>query len=226
MRGVSMRLIRCVACLAILVIGGTSRAQDFHPQIPRAWDDKDVQGFELPLARRARSPRYMTAEQYYALKVLTIYRADPAYAADKEPPGYFAELKTNEHEVLFDASKLRTKEDWIRAGKVVFEAETTFFPISPTEGGRKTPTSFAKYTKEGVLPGFVPGFTYIVRKKGVLEAGSNSCAGCHTRLMPDGTFLPGAQGNFPFGQNQRPSPSLTADQLTWRLNASWIVFGA
>jgi hypothetical protein len=37
------------------------------------------------------------------------------------------------------------------------------------------------------LPLFAPGTVYIIRKKGVLELGSNSCAGCHTRLLPDRT---------------------------------------
>jgi hypothetical protein len=46
--------------------------------------------------------------------------------------------------------------------------------------------------------GTMPFQRYIVRKKGVVEVGDSSCAGCHTRLMPDGTVLKGAQGNNPF----------------------------
>jgi hypothetical protein len=48
--------------------------------------------------------------------------------------------------------------------------------------------------KDGVLPFFRPGFRYYVRKKGVLEVGINACAGCHTRVMPDGSFFEGGQG--------------------------------
>jgi hypothetical protein len=35
----------------------------------------------------------------------------------------------------------------------------------------------------------------VIRKKGVVEVGGNSCANCHTRVMPDGTIVKGAQGN-------------------------------
>jgi len=37
-------------------------------------------------------------------------------------------------------------------------------------------------------------------KKGVIEIGQFSCAHCHTRLMPDGSVLKGAQGNFPLSR--------------------------
>jgi hypothetical protein len=39
---------------------------------------------------------------------------------------------------------------------------------------------------------------YIIRQKGKIELGSFSCAMCHTRVMPDGDAIKGAQGNFPF----------------------------
>ena len=35
-------------------------------------------------------------------------------------------------------------------------------------------------------------------KKGAIEWESFACAFCHTRVMPDGGILKGAQGNFPF----------------------------
>src|ERR1700723_1617205 len=115
-----------IAC-AILALAASGAAQDFHPDIPKAWDDKEVERFEMPLAQRDRSPRYMTAEEYYALKVRPIYRSYPAYAEGKEPAGYIESLKQKEPEIIFDASKLRSKEDWIQAGKLVFEAENSFF---------------------------------------------------------------------------------------------------
>ena len=36
--------------LAFLLIC-SSEAQEFHPNIPKAWDDKEVEGFEVPLAQ-------------------------------------------------------------------------------------------------------------------------------------------------------------------------------
>ena len=187
-----MRNTASIIGLAILTVAGRGAAQNFHPDIPKAWDDKEVERFELPLTQRDRSPRYITAEQYYAMKVRPIYRSYPAYAKGREPAGYLESLKQKEPEIIFDADKLHTKEDWVQAGKLVFESETLFRPApaaQPSASDTPWPVS-----SEGVLPYFVPGFRYFVRKKGVLEIGINACSDCHTRIMADGSFIEGAQG--------------------------------
>jgi hypothetical protein len=162
----------------------------FHPVIPKAWDDKEVAAFELPLAQADRSPRYPTAEQYYAMKVRPVYRSYRTYAKDREPAGYRESLMEKEPEIIFDLAKLHTKEDWIAAGKLVFESDTRFFPAPEPPVAAKSPFPVSK---DGVLLEF--GFHYYIRKKGVLEVGSNACSGCHTRIMPDGSYLEGAQGS-------------------------------
>jgi hypothetical protein len=180
-----------VGC-TILAIAGTIPAQIFHPDIPRAWDDKEVERFEVPLAQRDRSPRYLTAEEYYALKVRPIYRTYPVYIAGREPAGYIDGLKQKEPEIVFDASKLRTKGDWIRAGEAVFEAGV--LDIAPRAGARtggipSPPGVIFPATNEGVI-----AFgRYVVRQKGLVEVGFDSCAGCHVRILPDGTAWNGAQ---------------------------------
>jgi hypothetical protein len=221
-----MKITACATRFAFLAVAGIAAAQDYHPVIPRAWEDKEVQGFELPLVQRDRSPRYMSAEDYYKLRVRKVYRSYPTYVEGKEPPGYIESLKQKEPEVIFDASQLRTKEDWIRAGKVVFEAENSFFPAVTTPGGRQVSPATAPYvSRDGTLPISLIGSSYIIRQKGVLEAGSNSCAGCHTRLMPDGSFLAGAQGNFP---NPRIAPPANAspERLKQLMDTRWVLFGA
>src|SRR5271163_4900753 len=160
-----MRIRLHFASCAILTIAGIgAAAQTFQPEIPRAWDDKEVQLLEVPLAQRDRSPRYMTAEQYYALKVRPIYRSYPAYVKGREPAGYLESLKQKEPEIIFDAGKLHTTEDWIQAGKLVFESETLFRP-APESQPSASDTSWP-VSSDGVLPYFVPGFRYYVRKKG------------------------------------------------------------
>ena len=37
-------------------ITSLAMAQAFHPVIPRAWDDREVETFEVPLAQPERSP--------------------------------------------------------------------------------------------------------------------------------------------------------------------------
>ena len=102
-----------------------------------------------------------------------------------------------EPEILFDADKLLTKKDWIRAGELVFDQPIVIVP----------PTSrqhFLNHAREVPAPttpdGMVPGWFYLVRQKGVVELGFGDCSECHTRAMPNGTFVKGAQGNFPLGR--------------------------
>src|ERR1041384_7380873 len=97
-----------VAGLLLLTVSAALPAQDFHPDIPRVWDDDAVRELELPLANRDRSPRYMSAEEYYKLKVRPIYRSYPIYVQGKEPPGYIDRLKQREPEILFDPAALHT----------------------------------------------------------------------------------------------------------------------
>ncbi len=222
-----MRITACSMVLAILALACSCPAQEFRPDIPRVWDDSAVKDFELPLVQRDRSPRYMSAEEYYKLKVRPIYRAYPVYAAGKEPPGYIEWLKQREPEVIFDASRLHTKEEWIASGKIVFEADVSFQPAKLNPGGAKVPPEFSKFvSKDGIVPGFVGGH-YIIRQKGVVEKASTACASCHTRLMPDDTFVQGAQGNKPDGvltdlPRRNPPDSHFLDFLWINYGVPWI----
>jgi hypothetical protein len=45
--------------------------------------------------------------------------------------------------------------------------------------------------------GTMPFARYVIRRKGLVEVGNLSCAMCHTRVMPGGLVVAGAQGNFP-----------------------------
>jgi hypothetical protein len=81
-RRLSIRVLTAALLHCSLVIG-----QSFRPEIPRSWDDREVQSFELPLAQADRSPRYMTSSEYYALNERVIYRSYPVYAPGREPAG-------------------------------------------------------------------------------------------------------------------------------------------
>lgn len=76
-----------------------------------------------------------------------------------------------------------------------------------------------------MLPGFA--LRYYIREKGVLENGTNACAGCHTRQMPDGSFWAGAQGILiPPRAGVLRAKQETPEQLRLRVNNWWIWFGA
>lgn len=224
-----MRRTVCVLALTWLAVAALAAGDSpFHPVIPKAWDDAAVESMELPLAQRDRSPRYLTSAEYYALTVRPIYRSYPAYAAGREPVGYLDSLKQKAPEIIFDPAKLHTREDWIRAGKLVFESDTSFRPAPAAQPA--TDKTTWPVAPDGTLPSYPPGFRYYIRTKGVVEVGSNSCAGCHTRTLPDGSQFEGGQGtpNSPLPRSEaalRVVRELTPDEFQARLDRFWIYFG-
>ena len=150
--------VKSLAGLLVIVAGGSG--QEFRLEIRKVWDDQAVAGFEVPLAQPDRSPRHLSSRDYYALKVRPIYKTYPMYEPGKEPAGYLDWLKQQEPEIVFDPAKLKTKEDWIAAGKLVFEHEPLVSPLPPGGPFFKNPLLASK---EGILPPFIPGNRYIIR---------------------------------------------------------------
>ena len=224
-----MRRSVCLIALTVSTLAAHGAGDPpFHPDIPKVWDDQAVATMEVPLAERDRSPKYMSSAEYYALKVRPIYRSYPIYMAGREPKGYLESLKQKDPEIIFDPAKLRTKEDWIRAGKLVFESDTQFHPAPPPPSSAPRDCHVAS---DGELICFHVNSRYYIRTKGVLEAGENACASCHTRVMPDGTFFEGGQGVPIFGsptaiadaRNDTPAEFQKVVDAAWRhCGAPWI----
>lgn len=172
----------------------------FAPEIPRAWADEDVATFELPLARPEHSPQHVPEEYYYSLPVRTIWRSYPVYHPDREPAGYRERLLGLDPEIAFDESQLVTEEDWIAAGALVFRAPVTYDGPLLRADDVVDPAWYEANEIALTSEGIFPYAHWVVREKGKLELGAFSCAGCHTRLMPDGSLLEGAQGTFPLNR--------------------------
>ena len=175
----------------------------FIPEIPKTWNEEKLATLELPLADSTIKVKHYPADQYYQLPEMSVYKTYPVYVAGKEPAGYYDWLKQQEPEIVFNASQLKTEDDWIKAGELVFDMQIGFTTVDSTF--TKDHVIRSKYWKEMNFPitkdGIVPGISYVVRKKGIVELGRGGCANCHTRTMPDGNILKGAQGNFPFSWN-------------------------
>jgi hypothetical protein len=188
-----------LALLNSVVIINSGQAQEAGrntpPVIPKTWDDEAVASLEVPLAEASASPVQIPVDYYYRMSVRPVYKTYPVYAPGKEPRGYLERLSQQKPEILFDPAKLKTEADWIKAGELVFDAPTLFEPVGATE------VRNPKYYEQARVPAMrdhtVPFYRYVVRKTGEVEVGSLSCAGCHTRVMSDGTVIKGAQGNFP-----------------------------
>ena len=184
----------------ILVLSGGFIAAQHSQKVPRTWDDGEIASHEVPLARPEASPKHVSSDYYYRIPVRPIYKSYPVYAYGHEPSGYFESLKQQEPVIVWDDTgrrpSLQTDEDWIRAGEVVFDAPlvmNTNVAVGDVRDQRWLSATGTPFAGDGTIP----GVQYVIRKKGVVELGNNSCAFCHTRVMPDGSKLKGAQGNLP-----------------------------
>jgi hypothetical protein len=194
-----------LVCAATFLVSGTALtfgADTFAPLIPKVWDDGGITSVDLPLADARRSPQHVSADYYYRIPVRPIFRSYPVYHPDREPAGYYESLLQREPEILWKDGtrrpKLETEADWIQAGELVFGV-----PVNTDGNEHNYLRDRDWYRRTGTLTasdGQIPFYSYVVRVKGKVEIGLNSCAMCHTRVLPDGDVIKGAQGNVAFHQ--------------------------
>src|SRR5262245_22363634 len=170
----------------------------WNPTIPKVWDEEALRDFELPLPQAGFNVKHISSDYYYRMPVRPIYKTYPIYYPDKEPAGYIEWLKKQEPQIIFDHTKLQTKDDWIRAGQLVFQSPIEYVD---SDGTLYSLVRDVEWYRQNKIPvrsdGIFPNFQYVVREKGKIEIGVLACAGCHTRVMSDGSAIEGAQGNFP-----------------------------
>ncbi len=166
-------------------------------EIPRTWTDAAVAAFEVPLAKPAFSPIHISEKDYYQLPERKIYKTYPVYHPKHEPAGYMEWLKQQEPQLAFDPATLKTPADWIQAGEQIFNNPTSFGPVFFGAAEVRNPAFYTETGMPVAKDGTIPFARWIVRRKGEVELGSMGCNTCHTRVMPDGSVLPGAQGNNP-----------------------------
>ena len=87
---------------------------------PRIWDDQALKDWATPIAALGVRPGHYTTAEYYAVPGDNL-KTYPVYRPDHEPPGYWEWLQKQKPQPLVDASKLRTREDWIKAGETAFQ---------------------------------------------------------------------------------------------------------
>jgi hypothetical protein len=199
-----------------------------YGQVPKMWDDAAMATLELPLAEASASPKFPPAYYYYRVPVRPIYKSYPVYAPGREPAGYLEWLKQQEPVIIWDdaghAPSLITEADWIKAGEIVFDAPRCF-GCDLTVVDVRDPIFYQKTGAPVSKDGTVPFVQYLIRKKGVIDVGQGSCGTCHTRVMPDGSIIKGAQGNFSpqrmFAWRVRRDAAKAKDKepyLTWLRN--------
>lgn len=162
--------------------------------IPKTWDLAAIKKFHLPPPDTTVKVIYAPEEYYESLPEYVIYKTYPVYIREFERPGYMDSLRQLTPEVAFDLSKIKNQQDWIDAGKLVFE-----WPAAFTKDERKVSRLDLNYVKETndkmTSDGVYPFRRYVITEKGKLKWGSLSCASCHTRVLENGELIAGAQGN-------------------------------
>jgi len=177
------------------------------PVIPKTWDTQAIDEFQMQLADPRVAPKLISSSYYYSIPVRPIYKSYDVYRPDREPRGYMDQLKVKEPEVIFDSSKLKSEADWTKAGEMVFDAPIEFAYHDTLYSEVREMDWFVKNNVPVTSEGVMPNMRWVVREKGKVELGILACAHCHSRVMPDGSVIKGAQGNFPddraFGYEQR-----------------------
>lgn len=183
--------------VASITDGNAQGSRKWSPDIPKTWNDDVLHSSQIPLPNPAATPRFISSDYYYKIPVRPVYRSYPIYHPGKQPAQYLQRLKQQEPQIIFDASKLKTEQDWINAGEMVFDAPIEFVSSGLLMSEVKDPAWYVSNQVPITKDGIFPFMRYVIREKGKIEIGLLSCAMCHTRVMPGGTTIKGAQGNFP-----------------------------
>lgn len=202
------------AVAAVLLLSGAPLAGNPPAQlIPRTWDEAALEDYEVPPPDPSMHPEFVSAEYYYGIRERVIHTTYPVYHPDVEPAGYIDSLAALGPRSVLDTDTLETDEEWIRAGELVFESPQIFFPLN---AGGPIEAFLAPALAAAGLPttpdGTYPWVRYVVTEAGV-AVGVGGCANCHTRLMPDGSVVKGAQGNFDFDGLMAGLPTAAGPQL-------------
>src|SRR4051812_26705443 len=128
MSRLNVRIFQIAVSLVICLSTPLSAADKapFCAQIPKAWVQAELDDIDVPVSQPAYSQKIVSPDYYYRIPVTVIYKSYPVYAPGRAPAGYMDKLKRLPPELAFDTARLKSKEDWIRAGEIVFDAPTSY----------------------------------------------------------------------------------------------------
>ena len=176
----------------------------FKPEIPKVWDEQELATWATPVAGLNVRPGHFSEAEYYQAPIDN-YRTYPVYAPGREPAGYWEMLQKVGPKPLIDPSKLRSKRDWIGAGRAVFEqidvlALRSYDP--KVIAAVRSPELWKKLRY--VSPdGTLRLLRWVPTENGV-AIGHVNCGGCHTREEKDGTRVNGAPARGEAADPVRP----------------------
>jgi hypothetical protein len=194
-----MRLLRALIVVLAAAISLTAQVQN-PLRVARLWNDAALKSWALPIAGVNATPTFYTEAEYYAAKVDEL-RSYPVFRKDREPKGYRESLLKLGPRPLVDIASLRTEADWIAAGQDVFDG--MFIAENVTDDPKAfawldDPSAPSREQASVTRDGVILALRWTVDRDRKLKLTVNECAACHTRILPDGTTIRGAQGNLKF----------------------------
>jgi hypothetical protein len=193
-----MAMLRFAIAIAATLVPLSAQSPVQSPV--KVWKSEEALSFRLPLAGLAGPPTLISEEQYYALPEQNL-KTYPVYHPDKEPAGYLDWLKSQDPKPLVDLTRLKTEADWIAAGREVFYGRELprFSGSSDNLQLIRNPQVLAAYRVQTTPDGVLLGLRYVVRQKGKVELGTDTCAMCHVQVR-DGKVIEGPANVYtPFG---------------------------
>lgn len=182
---------------AVALVAGQS---PIRSRAPRLWTDRALADWALVIAGVNATPNFYTEAEYYAARVDEL-RTYPVYLKDREPAGYRGRLRARGPQPLIALNQARTETEWATAGREMFGGMD--LPENRTDDPavlawlndpQKAREEHALVTKDGVIV----GLRWVVDHDRKLKLTISECGSCHTRVLPDGTDVLGAQGNLNF----------------------------
>jgi mono/diheme cytochrome c family protein len=179
-------------------VGAIAQSTEPIRQAPRFWNDRELTDWATPIAALNVRPGHFSEREYYAAPSAEWVRTYPVYFPGREPAGYWDMLRARKPEPLI-GREARTDAQWIDSGRRVFEELDVPMFRSVDPQVLAMAGSSAELTRLGVTAqkdGRVLALRWVPTSKG-LSLGLSDCAGCHTRVLPNGSLLNGAPFNVP-----------------------------
>jgi hypothetical protein len=188
-----------VACGYFVAAQTVAQSPSAH-RAPRLWTDASLATWALPIAGVNATPNFYTEAEYYAAPVDEL-RTYPVYIKSKEPTGYRERLLQRGPQPLIELGRARTDAEWATLGKELFSGldlpeNRTDAPavLAWVNNPANAADEHALVTRDGVIA----GLRWVVDRDKRLKITLGECGACHTRVLPDGTEVIGAQGNLNF----------------------------
>ncbi|MEO8678417.1 MAG: hypothetical protein ABI665_05180 [Vicinamibacterales bacterium] len=193
---------RLAVLLTVVLVSIVQLAAQRAPRTraPRLWTDAALSTWALPIAGVNATPDFYKEAEYYAAPVDEL-QTYPVYVKDREPRGYREGLRQRGPRPLIEIGRSRTDAEWVAAGREVFVG------MDLPENRTASPAAMA-WVDDPAAParekalvsrdGEIISLRWVVDRDRTLKLTLNECAACHTRVLPDGSTILGAQGNLNF----------------------------